>query len=455
MSWTLKTLAAWCGGTLHGGQEETLATHVTFDSRKVREGSLFVCLKGKKADGHDFVAAAKEQGAVCVLAEHAVDVPIPQILVNDSALAFGRLAAAYRKSLPVKVVGVTGSVGKTSTKEMLAAVLQSTFVTAKTLENHNNDLGLPLTILDMPENSQLAVLEMGMNHFGEMSYLSTIAQPDIAVITNIGTAHIEYLGTREGILRAKLEILEGLAKNGIAVFNGDEPLLWSQKTLEHHKKYFYGIENSMCAVTAHNVKQLDGGMSFQARGLGQEMEIFVPADGIHTVYNALAAITVGLICGVRPEKIQLALANFQNTGMRQKILQEKGMTIIADCYNAGPESMEAALNVLGDRPATGKRIAVLGDMLELGTRSMAEHYRIGRLAASKADYVLAYGTYADRILTGAFTGGMKKSNCMSFSTHEAMAEKLRVLAGEGDVLLFKGSRGMRMEHVLELFLEEN
>ena len=452
MKWTLKQLGAWCGCTVDEAWETIEVNKFVTDSRKVEKGCLFVALKGEKFDGHDFVPSAMAQGAAAALVQRPVDAAFPQIVVEDVIKAYGAIAAGYRRATEVKVVGVTGSVGKTTTKEMIASVLESKFRTAKTAGNHNNDLGLPMTVMDMAEDTEVAVLEMGMNHFGEMAYLASIALPDISVITNIGTAHIEYLGSREGILEAKMEIMQGMDKKGVAVFNGDELLLWNLKELEGHKKYYYGIENPACDVVAENIQQMDGGMSFRVKGMGHQFSVFVPNEGIHTVYNALAAITVGMILGVKPEKMQYQLAHFQNTGMRQQVLEENGMTIIADCYNAGPESMEAALNVLGDRETEGRRIAVLGDMLELGTRSMAEHYRIGRLAVSKADIVFAYGTYSDRLITGAITGGMDMKNCIHFSTHEAMAQKLRSVAKPGDVLLFKGSRGMKMENVLRLFL---
>ena len=454
MSWTLKQLAEWCGAELAPEYENTEITAVTIDSRKAGQGSLFIALRGENADGHDYAAAAEKAGAAAVLVERPVEVGIPQLMVKNTHDAFGAMAAGYRRSLGLKVVGVTGSVGKTSTKEMIASVLSSTCRTGKSEGNHNNDLGLPMSILDMDPQTEIAVLEMGMNHFGEMAYLTSIASPDIAVITNIGTVHIEFLGSREGILEAKMEIMQGMDKNGIAVFNGDEPLLWNLKDSENHRKYYYGIENPACDVIAEDIRQLDGGMSFRVNGLGHGFEVFVPVEGVHNVYNALAAITVGLLNGVKAEKIQYQLSNFRNTGMRQAITEEAGMTIINDCYNASPESMEAALNVLGDRPTEGRRIAVLGDMLELGARSMAEHYRIGRLAASKADLIYVYGTYSDRIITGAITGGKLPKDCIHFPSHEGLAQKLAAVAHPGDVLLFKGSRGMRMENVLKLFLEK-
>ena len=453
MQWTLGQLAAWCGGELKEEYAELAVTSVITDSRKIQPGCLFVALKGEKFDGHDYVEDAMAMGAAAVLVSRPVREGIPAVLVADTLRAFGSMAAGYRQMCDVQVVGVTGSVGKTTTKEMIAAILQTTFRTAKTEGNHNNNIGLPMTVLDMPEDTQTAVLEMGMNHFGEMAYLASIAKPDVAVITNIGTMHIEYLGSREGILKAKMEIMQGMRKKGVAVFNGDEPLLWNMREYEGHKKYYYGVENPLCDLLAENIEQMDGGMSFRVRGMGHNFEMFIPMEGMHVVYDAMAAILVGLLYDVKAEKMQYALGHFQNTGMRQRVFEENGMTIIEDCYNAGPESMAAALTVLGDRPATGRRIAVLGDMLELGTRSQAEHYRIGRLAVSKADIIYAYGTYSDRTITGASTGGMDPQSCVHFTTHEAMAFKLAAVAKPGDVLLFKGSRGMKMEHVLKLFLD--
>ena len=302
-------------------------------------------------------------------------------------------------------------------------------------------------------DTQVAVLELGMNHFGEMSYLTSIARPNTVVITNIGTMHIEHLGTREGILKAKLEIMEGIQDDGVAVFNGDEPLLWNLREGTHRRIYF-GIENDQCDVVAEEIRPIDGGVYFTVRGLGQRFQIFVPQEGRHMVYNALAAAAVGLLKGVSPESIQYQLGLFHNTGMRQNIFEENGFIIIEDCYNAGPESMEAALRVLGEHKTEGRRIAVLGDMLELGSRAMAEHYRVGRLAAAAADLVLTYGEHSERIVTGAITGGVSKKFAMHFDDQEDMASTLKRLAKPGDVILFKGSRGMHMEKVLKTFLEK-
>lgn len=451
---TLTQLAAWCGASVPEGRGETRVTGVESDSRALAPGNLFVALKGEHVDGHDFLAAAEKSGAAAALVERPVETALPCLLVENTLRAYGAIAAGYRRLLGLKVIGITGSVGKTTTKEMTACVLEGSFRTARTEGNHNNDLGLPMSIMHIPENAQAAVLEMGMNHFGEMAYLTDIARPDIAVITNIGTMHIEHLGSREGILRAKLEILQGVPEGGACVFNGDEPLLWAQRGVSGPKKYYFGIENPDCDVVASDVRALDDGMRFVATGFGQQFELFVPSAGVHSVYDALAAVTTALLLGVQPEKIQSRLECFRNTGMRQRIYTQNGMTIIEDCYNAGPESTQAALEVLGSVQTQGRRIAVLGDMLELGGRSSAEHYRIGRLAAGKADMLFTYGEHSLRTVTGAITGGMAPKYAEHFDTHEDLAHVLRTRAAEGDVLLFKGSRGMKMERALHLFLDD-
>lgn len=451
---TLKQIADWCGGKVSARFEHLRVSRMQSDSRKVRSGDLFVALKGAKVDGHDFAETAINHGAVAALVSRPISEKLPSIEVEDTLRAYGDIAAGYRKLTGVKVVGITGSVGKTTTKEMTASVLEAVYHTAKTEGNHNNNLGLPMTIMDMPENTEVAVLEMGMNHSGEMEYLSSIARPDLAIITNIGTMHIEHLGTREGILQAKLEIMRGMPDDGAGVFNGDEPLLWNIRAIGKHKKYYYGIENHACDVTATDIVELDDGVRFVVHGFGQQFELFVPMLGRHAVYNALAATTVGLLLGVKPEQIQARFSSFHNTGMRQKIYVKNGVTIIEDCYNAGPESTEAALDVLAGIKTDGRRIAVLGDMLELGNRSAAEHYRIGRLAVGKADLLLTYGEHSVRTLTGAITGGMNPKNTDHFDTHEDMAHMLKMRVSEGDVVLFKGSRGMRMEKVLQLFLDD-
>ena len=449
---TLKQMAQWCGGSFAPEHGDVLIYGTQHDSRDIRPGDLFIAMKGEHFDGHSFVEKARLAGAAAALVSCPVEDPLPQILVEDTLLAYGDIAREYRMSLDLNVVAITGSVGKTTTKEMISCVLSGQYRVSKTQGNHNNNLGLPITVMEMPGDTEQAVLELGMNHFGEMSYLTSIARPDVVVITNIGTMHIEHLGTREGILQAKLEIMQGIQENGVAVFNGDEPLLWNLREGKHRRIYF-GIENDQCDVVAEDIRQMAGGVYFTVRGMGQCFQVYVPQEGRHSVYNALAATVVGLLQNVSPETIQYQLGLFHNTGMRQRVFEHQGFTIIDDCYNAGPESMEAALRVLKDHQCDGRRIAVLGDMLELGSRATAEHYRVGRLTVATTDLVLAFGNHSERIIVGAVTGGMSPKRALHFNEQKDMAMTLRRMAKPGDVILFKGSRGMKMEQVLKLFME--
>ena len=450
---TLQQLAGWCNGTVVPAGADCEINAIQQDSRDIRHGNLFVAIAGEHFDGHNFVKQAGETGASAALVERETGNGIPEILVKDTLIAYGDIARKYLEMLNIPVVAITGSVGKTTTKEMIFGVLAGKYRVSKTQGNHNNNLGLPITIMEMAEDTEMAVLELGMNHFGEMSYLTSIARPSVVVITNIGTMHIEHLGTREGILKAKLEIMQGIRDDGVAVFNGDEPLLWNLREGTHRRIYF-GIENERCDVLATEICQRDGGVEFTVKAFERQFRVFVPQEGRHTVYNALAAIAVGLLQDVSPEVITRQLSLFHNTGMRQRVFEEKGFTIIDDCYNAGPESMEAALNVLKERKCEGKRIAVLGDMLELGSRAMAEHYRVGRLAAAAADVILAYGKHSERIITGAVTGGMSTKTAVHYDDQSEMAQALARAAKPGDVLLFKGSRGIKMERVMKEFLEQ-
>ena len=442
---TLDQAAQWCGGKIDPKYKDVTFLGANNDTRKLIPGQLFVALQGVR-DGHDFIPAALEKGAGAILCTHC-DGDYPAIVVEDTRIALGDIARAERQRLGFRVVGITGSVGKSTTKEMVSAVLGTTYRVNKTPANHNNDIGMPMAILAMPEDTEIAVLEMGMNHFGEIAYLSGIANPDVAVIVNIGTMHIEHLGSIEGILQAKLEILEGLSDGGSIVLNGDDPLLWNvHKTLP--QVTYFGSSNTQCAVLATDVSQLEGKITFRVK----DISVTLPLEGLHYVPDALAAIAVGLHFGVSRENIEKSLSSFQNMEGRQEIFQAGAYTIIKDCYNAGPESMAAALAVLGNK--AGRRIAVLGDMLELGVSTQAEHYRIGRLAAENADMVFAYGPNSSRVQSGAITGGMSALHARAFEDRDKLVMALKQQAKPGDVLLFKGSHGMHMEIALNKFLHE-
>ena len=446
---TLEQAAKWCGGQVSPKYKDVVFFGANNDTRKLKEGQLFVALQGAR-DGHDFIPAALEKGAAAVLCTHC-DGDYPAIVVEDTRIALGDIARGERQRLGCQVVGITGSVGKSTTKEMVATVLSSTYRVAKTPVNHNNDIGMPMSILAMPEDTQVAVLEMGMNHFGEIAYLSKIAKPDMAVIVNIGTMHIEHLGSQEGILQAKLEILEGMSKEGQIMLNGDDSLLWNVRNSIENITYF-GRKNKDNDVFGFDIEETEGLTVFKAASGENKMSIRLPMEGRHNVTDALAAVAVGVKFGVTPENIEKSLFNFQNMEGRQEIYTHGDYTIINDSYNAGPESMAAALSVLSGR--TGRHVAVLGEMLELGVCTPAEHYKVGRIAAEKADLLFAFGPNSERTVAGAIVGGMPVVSTGAYQDRDKLIADLKLKTLPGDVLLFKGSRGMRMELILEAFLQK-
>ena len=445
---TLGQAAQWCGGHIDPKYKDVVFFGASNDTRKLQQGQLFVALQGAR-DGHEFIPAALEKGASAVLCTHCSG-DFPAIIVEDTRLALGDIARHERQRIGMKVIGVTGSVGNSTTKEMIACVLKSQYRVSKTPVNHNNDIGMPMAILAMPEDTQIAVLEMGMNHFQEIAYLTGIANPDMAVIVNIGTMHMEHLGSMEGILQAKLEILEGLKQDGTVILNGDDSLLWGLRSRSDVNGVYFGVQNPECQVKGTMLLETADSLQFRVEWEKGTFAVTLALSGKHYVSDALAAISVGLMFEIPPESICKNLESFENIEGRQEILRTEQYTIIKDCYNAGPESMAAALVVLEKQP--GRRIAVLGDMLELGVCTTGEHYKVGRIAAEKADLLFAYGPNSKRVIHGALTGGMATTAMMAFEDQEALAAALKRHVKAGDVLLFKGSHGMHMERVLDMFL---
>lgn len=447
---TLQQAALWCGGCVAEKYKNVVFDGAHFDSRKLQKGQLFVALVAAR-DGHDFIPSALEKGAAAVLCSRTAG-DYPAIVVEDTRVALGQIAAGYLKQMGGRIIGVTGSVGKSTTKEMIASVAATTYKVSKTPANHNNDLGLPAAVLAMDADTRVVVLEMGMSHFGEIEYLSRLANPSLSVIINVGTMHIENLGSREGILQAKLEIAKGMPQDGKLFLYGDNDLLWSVRKQLPVKSTYFGISNEECALQARNVQERDGGIRFDVRYSGGEFPVYLPLEGAHYVCDAMAAVSVGLELGISVENIQKGLADFQNMEGRQEIFDYQGITVIKDCYNAGPESMAAALQVLKNR--TGRKIAVLGDMLELGDHSYRAHFETGVTAAKCADLLLCYGPECAAMAEGALEGGMKKEFLYHFTDRVLLAETLRQLSATGDVMLFKGSRGMKMELALEQFMKK-
>lgn len=444
---TLRQAARWCGGKVDEKYAGVTFLGAGNDSRNIQPGQLFVALQSAR-DGHDFIPMAMERGAAACLCSRRMG-DFPAIYVDDPRKALGDIAREELKRIGARVVAVTGSVGKSTTKELIACALEGTYRVAKTPANHNNDIGMPMAILSMPLDTEVAVLEMGMNHLGEIAYLSSIAHPDVAVIINIGTAHIEFLGSQEGIRNAKMEIVSGMTDKGMLLLNGDDVMLRNlERKMQQRITYFGKSEG--CDIRAFDVRQEGEYLRFRVEAGRLSIPVELRLEGEHYVLDALAAIAVALKLVVPSSKIGENLSRFHNLSGRQEIFKAGAYTIIKDCYNAGPESMAAALSVLGNKP--GRKIAVLGDMLELGDCTPAEHYRIGRIAAEKADLVFAYGSHAARVKDGTITGGMPENRGMAFEDKDELLAALKRTAKPGDVLLFKASRGVHLEDVLEKFL---
>lgn len=421
------------------------------DSRKPVKDGLFVCLSGERFDGHDYIKNAEEDGAAAVMCSKKADTSLPVIYVNDTRKALLDLSSYYRSLFDLTLIGVTGSVGKTTAKEMTALVMSSEKETVKTRGNLNNDIGLPMTLFNIEESTQAAVVEMGMNHQGEIARLTEAAKPDCAVITNIGVSHIENLGSRENILKAKLEITQGMKKGSDLILNGDNDLL-SAVRADDFNVIFFGIDNKNCLVRAENIRAYHDRTVCDIVYKEKSYETVIPAAGLHNVYNALAAFTAGVRCGISPENASGAIKNYTPEGMRQKTTKKKGITFIEDCYNASPDSVKAGIDTLMITKAE-RRIAVLGDMLELGDYGEKAHGDCGKYAAEKgADMLFAYGEASRNTARKARENGM--TEVFEYTSPDSLASKLFETLKQGDAALFKASRGMKLENVLYSLYEK-
>jgi UDP-N-acetylmuramoyl-tripeptide--D-alanyl-D-alanine ligase len=416
---------------------------VCIDTRKITKGCLFICIKGERFDAHDFIDEAYEKGAVAVMIDKDITPNGAYVKVENTSKALLQLGGYYRSKFDIPVVALTGSVGKTTTKEFTHLVVNAKYNAIKTQGNLNNEIGLPQMLFQIDNSVQAAVIEMGMNHFGEISRLVNATKPTIALITNIGVSHIENLGSRDGILKAKLEITEGLKEGAPLILNGDDDKLSTVKD-DKHKLYFYGINNG--DFKAENIVENEGSTSFTINYFGKSQDVTIPTIGVHNIYNALAAFAVGYFLDVAPQLAANALSNYVPTGMRQKVVKVGKITSIEDCYNASPDSMRAALKTLHDTKGN-KKIAVLGDMLELGDYSQQAHTLVGEMVAeNKIDFLLAYGTDAKYYVNAAKENGC--NNAFLFDNKDSLSNKLLEIADDNDVIIFKGSRGMKLEDVI-------
>lgn len=445
-------------GRLISGDLNTIIQNVCTDSRKIEQHSLFVPIVGANFDGHDFVDASVEAGANATLIEKgkieqaskAIENNAVVIEVDDTIRALGAIAKYYRNKFDILVTGITGSVGKTTTKEMISCVMEQQYQVLKTAGNFNNEIGLPITLFRLEPKHEAAVIEMGMSNLGEIDRLTRIATPQMAVITNVGASHIESLGSRENILRAKLEILNGMDDDGVAIINIDDNLLAGAVPFLNKKVVTFGFDES-ADIMATNARIFDNReVRFDLKYLGQSYEIIVPTLGLHNVYNALAAVAVGIEANISIDKIIAGIANYKMQGFRLNVVEHNGVTVIKDFYNASPQSMKSSLDVLRDYDTNGKQIALLGDMYELGEWTVKSHQDVGRWAAeTNVDYLICVGKYADYIAEGALKAGLEAQKIMCVETNDEAANCLKAVMKLHDVVLIKASRAGKLEEVYE------
>ena len=434
-------------------KEQFEITGAVLDSRKVEPGFAFFATRGERVDGHSFIPQVAEKGAALVICEEAPTVDIPYILVENTFGALKQVAAFYREQLTIPVIGVTGSVGKTSTKEMIAAGLSTKFNVLKTQGNFNNEVGLPLTILSIRKEHEAAVVEMGINSFGEMRRLSQIAKPDICVITNIGQCHLENLIDRDGVLRAKTEIFDFMSKDGFVVLNGDDDKLATIQEVHGRKPFFFGVgpEGPVAKDVFAVEIQSKGlfGSDFQMQLLGDDLDATVPLPGQHMVINAMAAACVGRILGMTNEDVLAGIASVKATGGRSNILKLTDKTIIDDCYNANPVSMKSAIDLL--MMAQGPKVVILGDMFELGAEELALHREVGYYTArAPLDKLIFIGDLAKEMYEGAMKLRAMPEHYPDKTAFFA-AHKRSEFADT--TVLVKASHGMHFEEIVEWLKE--
>lgn len=457
---TLENIAKACGGTYVGddAQRGSEITGAVIDSRQVEPGYLYIPIRGERVDGHRFIPDVFEKGALAVLSEEPLENPAgPYIQVASSEQALKDIAEFYRSTLSIKIIGITGSVGKTSTKEMISAVLSQKYNVLKTEGNFNNEIGLPLTILRIRREHEVAVVEMGISEFGEMHRIAKVAKPDICVMTNIGQCHLENLIDRDGVLRAKSEIFDFLKTDGHIVLNGNDDKLITVQEVKGVKPVFYYVEDGTAkkadlpyeitadAIENKGLRGLNANLHFPE----EVCQIHEPIPGVHNVYNGCAAACVGRIMGLTNEEICQGIAHAKTIAGRTNLITLGEVLVIDDCYNANPVSMKASLDVLAQ--ADGRKIAVLGDMGELGENEREMHYDVGKYAANTGvDILFCCGTLSEELAKGAQRGHTK---VMYFADREKLTQTLINFVEAGDTVLVKASHFMEFPKIVKA-LEE-
>ena len=447
---TLENIAKACNGEYVGDEslKNERITGVEKDSRLIEKGFLYVPFVGARVDGHDFMDQVFEKGALCTLSEKNLpNASFPYIKVKSTALALKDIAEFYREQLDCKIIGISGSVGKTSTKEIVAKVLEEKYHVLKTEGNFNNEIGMPLTILKIRDHHDIAVIEMGISDFEEMHRLAKVAKPDVCVITNIGTCHLENLGDRDGVFKAKTEMFDYAKDDCYVVLNGDDDKLINVKDVKGNKPIFFGIETAQDVFISQYNQIGVRGTEATIQYFEESFDTLIPIPGYHMLYNAMAATCIGVHFGMLFDEIDAGIRKLKAIGGRNNIFESEGMTIIDDCYNANPMSMKASLDVLSK--ADGRKVAILGDMFELGKNELKLHKEVGETAAKlNIDLLICIGKLSKNIYEGAEKLG---DHAIYFETKEEFYEEMHELINKGDTILIKASNGMKFKEIVEKF----
>lgn len=454
-SLTIKEITHATGGEYTGKNHEKQIRGVSTDSRATVAESLFVPIIGPNFDGHDFIGNAIEKGAAAALCNKSKKEKLEGLLFDDiifvenTSTALLELASYYRSLFDIPFVAVTGSVGKTTTKEMIAEIFKTRYNVLKSRGNFNNEIGLPLTIFCLEQEHEIGVVELGMSALGEISRMVNVVKPHISVITNIGVTHIEHLGSKENIARAKLEILETLKKDDIAILNGDCAELWNTRKYIVPKTVFFGEKRG--DVLIEEIKNLGPNeLEFKISGKYGEVKFKLPLSGKHNAVNAVAAVIAGFETGFAKEEIQQGLSNLKLPGMRQEFKKSKfGSDIIDDAYNANPDSMKAALDLIKELAPYKMKAVILGDMLELGPLAKKAHFEVGAYAALCSDICVFIGNYADTLKEGAIASGFDPARIYTFPTVQESVQEIEKLVRDCDIILVKASRGMKFEQITQ------
>ena len=457
---TLQSIAKACNGQLKNYNGNTLeAACVVIDSRKIVKDGIFIATVGERVDGHSFIQDVAQKGALGVVCEkEPAECDIPYILVKDSFKALMDIASFYRTMIDIPVIGITGSVGKTSTKEFIASMLSVKYKVCKTEGNFNNEIGMPLSILSITDEHEIAVIEMGISDFGEMTRLSAASKPDACVITNIGNCHLEKLGDRDGVLKAKTEMFLNLDHDGAIFLNGDDDKLITVKRPWNRDIVYFGMQETNEIYASDIVNKglfgSDAVICYRKDGREGSLGVHIPLPGNHMVYNALACVAVGLEYGLSEEEIVKGIASVSATSGRSNILSTPSYTVIDDCYNANPVSMRAAIDLL--EKADTRKVAILGDMFELGKDEEKHHYSVGEYVfLHGVDILVAVGKLSQRTYDAA-QKGINGSNHRAyyFETRDEAIEKLPQILQKNDAVLVKASHGMHFEKIVEYLTQK-